>query len=291
MPDSPSPLISVVVPTCDRHALLRRCLDRLAPGSQSLDAASYEVVVSDDGAPGSAAAAIAGTHPWVRVVDGPRRGPAANRNNGAAAARGQWLAFTDDDTEPSRRWLEAYASAIRPDVDVYEGRTTCDGGFGSPLNHAPVNETGGWLWSCNFLVSATTFARVGQFDEGFRFPHMEDQDLRVRLRGAGHSILFVREAVVDHPPRRQPSGNRLGEYRSAEVRYLYKHGAPRPVCRALLWKIIRYRLGVIRNTPKSFDTLSALGSLVQEVVYVLKRVRAWEELYAAEFPPASALGA
>ena len=42
MSDSPQPLISVVVPTCDRPDLLRLCLDRLAPGEQGLDAAKYE---------------------------------------------------------------------------------------------------------------------------------------------------------------------------------------------------------------------------------------------------------
>ncbi len=287
MSDSSRPLISVVVPTCDRPDLLHRCLDRLAPGAQRLDAARYEVIVSDDGAPGSAAAAVSSTHRWVRVVEGPRRGPAANRNSGAVAARGEWIAFTDDDTEPAPQWLEAFAGATRPDVDVYEGRTTCDGGFGSPLNHAPVNEAGGRFWSCNILLRATTFAGVGGFDEGFRFPHMEDQDLRVRLDRAGYVIRFVRDAVVNHPPRRQPGGSRLGAYREAEVRYLYKHGAPRPVARALLAKIFRYRLGVIRNAPKSLDSIVALWSLALEVAHVVLRVRAWEAHYAAEFPPAA----
>ena len=40
---------SVVIPTCHRNDLLARCLDRLAPGAQTLPAARYEVIVSDDG--------------------------------------------------------------------------------------------------------------------------------------------------------------------------------------------------------------------------------------------------
>jgi len=285
MPDAARPLISVVVPTRDRPELLGRCLDRLAPGSQSLDAHRYEVVVSDDGEPGRAAATLARTHPWARVVAGPRRGPAANRNAGAAAARGEWIAFTDDDTEPSPQWLGAFVSASERDpLDVYEGRTTCEGGFGSPLYHAPVNETGGKLWSCNFLVRAAAFAAVGGFDEAFVFPHMEDQDLRLRLEAAGCRIRFVRDAVVNHPPRRQPGGRRLGAYREAEVRFLYKHGAPRPVRGRLLAKVVRYRLGVIRSTPKSLDTLRALWSLAGELGHVLVHVGAWERRSAAEFP-------
>ena len=222
----------------------------------------------------------------MRVVAGPRRGPAANRNAGAQAAGGEWIAFTDDDTVPSTEWLAAFAAALTPGVDVYEGRTTCEAGFGSPRWHAPVNETGGRLWSCNLLVHAAAFARVGGFDEAFRFPHMEDQDLRVRLLAYG-GIQFVRDAVVDHPPRRQPGGARLGAYREAEVRFLYKHGAPRPVARALYRNIVRYRLGVIRSTPKSLDTAGALWSMVCELSHVARHIGAWERAAAREFPPAS----
>jgi GT2 family glycosyltransferase len=284
MSDPGRPLVSVVVPTCDRNELLRRCLDRLAPGAQQLDGSRYEVVVADDGAPGNAAVALCATHPWARVVEGPRRGPAANRNAGARAARGAYLAFTDDDTVPSAAWLVNLVTAVESGAEVCEGRTTCEGGFGSPLYHAPVNETGGRLWSCNFLVSATAFARVGGFDETFRFPHMEDQDLRLRLEAAGHRIRFVRDAVVDHPPRRQPNGARLGAYREAEVHFMYKHGFRRPVAGELCRTIARYRLGVIRDAPKSLDTLRALWSLIRELGFVARHVGAWEARYAAEYP-------
>jgi GT2 family glycosyltransferase len=281
MSDS-SPLISVVIPTRDRPELLRRTLDRLAPGAQTLVAARYEVLVSDDARPLTAATALASTHPWVRVVEGPARGPASNRNAGARAARGAWIAFTDDDTDPSPGWLAAFAAAIVPGIDVYEGRTTCVGGFGSPLYHAPVNEDGGRLWSCNFMVSAAAFAAVGGFDEGFRFPHMEDIDLRVRLEQGGFRRLFVRDAVVDHPPRRQPPGNRLGAYRQAEVRYHVKHHG-RPESRtALLARTIRYRLGVIHHTPTSWDSVLALWSLGVELAYVLRHLGAWEREALAE---------
>lgn len=268
--------ISVVIPTRDRPALLRRTLDHLAPGVQTLSADRYEVVVSDDARPPSAADALRQSHPWVRVVDGPARGPAANRNAGARAARFGWIAFTDDDTEPSPGWLAALANAIATGVDVCEGRTTCNGGFGSPLNHAPVNETGGRLWSCNFAVHADAFWRVGGFDEAFRFPHMEDTDLRVRLEQANARRAFVPSAVVNHPPRRQPSGSRLGAYREAEVQYHVKHHGHPEERSALLRRVVRYRLGVIRDTPKSFDSILALASLAGEVAHVVTHVGAWE---------------
>lgn len=280
--------ISVIVPTRGRPDLLRRTLDLLAPGAQAMPASQYEVVVSDDDRPLSAAQAIAASHPWVTVVAGPAHGPAANRNAGAAAARFPWLAFTDDDTEPHGDWLAAFARSVREGVEVYEGRTTCAGGFGSPLYHAPVNETGGRLWSCNFMIAAARFAAVGGFDEAFRFPHMEDQDLRERLERAGARTVFVRDAVVNHPPRRQPNGARLGAYRESEVRFHVKHhGGPEP--RAdLLRRVVRYRLGVIRDTPKSLDTAVALWSLGREVMHVVTHVGEWERRARAECAAPSA---
>lgn len=283
MSEPSRPQISVIVPTRDRPELLRRTLDHLAPGTQTLAADRYEVVVSDDARPSTAAASLAESHPWARVVEGPGRGPAANRNAGASAARGQWLAFTDDDTEPHRDWLDALARAVTPSVDVYEGRTTCDGGFGSPLFHAPVNETGGRLWSCNFMASVSAFSQVGGFDEGYRFPHMEDQDLRVRFDAVGIRVTFARDAVVNHPPRRQPDGARLGAYRESEVRFHVKHHHRVEARRALLARVARYRLGVIRNTPKSVDTISACWSLARELTHVATHVGAWERAALSEF--------
>ena len=142
------PLVSVVIPTRDHPELLRRALDRLAPGRQALAPDQYEVIVSDDARPASAAAAIHASHPWVTVVEGPARGPAANRNSGARVARGAWLAFLDDDCLPDAGWLAAFArTATAPDApEILEGRTTCTLGIRSPLEHAPVNERGGMLW-------------------------------------------------------------------------------------------------------------------------------------------------
>ena len=40
---------SVVIPTCNRPALLSHCLDRIAPNGQNFRSDSYEVIVTDDG--------------------------------------------------------------------------------------------------------------------------------------------------------------------------------------------------------------------------------------------------
>ncbi|MHB1559262.1 MAG: glycosyltransferase family 2 protein [Isosphaeraceae bacterium] len=279
-------MISVVIPTCRRPDLLARCLDRLAPGVQSLPADRYEVIVSDDGEP-SVERFLAEKYPWVTWCPGPRRGPAANRNSGARRARGEWLAFTDDDCVPEARWLAEFVAAIHGGCHVYEGRTTCVAGLRSPLEQAPVNDTGGCLWSCNFLIRRCVFDRIAGFDEGFPFPYMEDADLRDRLVNAGYLFEFVPGAVVDHPPRRAASGRRLARYHESWVYHWYKRGYRGLASPRLVRIITEARLGAIRRHRFSYDTLQALGSFANELVGMTVRLPLWEWKYRWRFrsPP------
>ena len=281
-----TPRLTVVIPTYDRHETLTACLARLAPGAQSLAADAYAVVVTDDARSPATRALLADRFPSVRYTEGPSRGPSANRNHGAAQAKGSWIVFTDDDTLPSREWLAAYARALeaQPDAEALEGRTTCSAGFGTPMHYAPVNERGGLFWSCNIAVRADRFHSLGGFDEGFTVAHMEDQDLRERLRGAGVTIHWVPTAVVDHAPRRQPSGRALGLQRVAEVRYLYKQGASRPVRWRLLRGVASLRIGIVRSLPFTLDSVRALVSLANELWAVWSNATDWERAACAEFP-------
>src|SRR5438045_1828179 len=105
-------LLSVIIPTCNRPHLLAKCLERLEPGAQALPHERYEVIVSDDGAEHSAQRLIAAHFSWAIHAPGPRKGPAANRNNGARRGRNEWLVFSVDDCLPDHNWLSAYTDAI-----------------------------------------------------------------------------------------------------------------------------------------------------------------------------------
>lgn len=193
---------SVIIPTCERREMLAACLERLAPGAQTLAAVDYEVIVSDDGR-ATAESLIRERFPWARWTAGPRRGPAANRNCGAALARGEWLVFTDDDCLPDAGWLGAYAAGRREHgaARVLEGRTYVDRPQEHPLETSPLNENGGLLWSCNFAIERALFAELGGFDERFPYNAMEDRELHVRLQIRRIAPVFCREAAVLHPWR------------------------------------------------------------------------------------------
>ena len=191
---------SVIIPTCHRNEDLAKCLDCLAPGVQLLDHAFYEVIVSDDGQETTAEEMIREHYPWAKWTQGPRRGPAANRNHGAQLARSDWLVFTDDDCLPTPTWLQAYGNALAQG-EVLEGLTRADREQRSFAEEAPVNMTGGFLWSCNFAIRKSVFNKIGRFDENFPAPAMEDCDLRENLREAGYDFPFVPAAEVVHPWR------------------------------------------------------------------------------------------
>jgi len=69
-------------------------------------------------------------------VGEPRRGVAYARNRGVEVARGEILAFTDDDCVPEPGWLRAMAErfASDPTIGLVGGKT---------LSHAP--ESRGWI--------------------------------------------------------------------------------------------------------------------------------------------------
>lgn len=108
--------VSVVVPSsCTRVAQLERCIASL----RRLDYPNYEVIVVDNRSGDTAPLELSG----VRVIREARPGGSAARNSGLAAARGEVVAFTDDDTEVDRRWLRSLVGRLmgQPEVAAVTG--------------------------------------------------------------------------------------------------------------------------------------------------------------------------
>ena len=194
------PKISVVIPTRHRNDLLALCLDRLAPGIQSLPTEEYEVIVTDDGSTSTAQQLVQDKYPWARWTAGPRRGPAANRNHGAALAKGEWLAFTDDDCLPDTQWLSKLSEAMDGPALALEGAIHPLGDTTQDLAECPVNLTGGYFWSANIAVKRLLFEKIGGFDVAYPLAAHEDVDMKLRL-AAFTEIRFVQNAIIRHPVR------------------------------------------------------------------------------------------
>ncbi|MDB4902311.1 MAG: b-glycosyltransferase, glycosyltransferase family 2 protein [Mucilaginibacter sp.] len=197
-------MISVIIPTCNRNDLLSKCLDCLKPEIQNIPSNEYEIIVTDDSKNNIAQKLIDEYYPWVIWVEGPKKGPAANRNNGAKIAKGEWLTFIDDDCLPNNKILYEYNKAINSfsDILAYEGRIYVDAPQTSFLQESPLNEYGERFWSCNICIKSSLFKVLGGFDQNFPFPAMEDVDFFKRLKQITDKYKFLYHAAVIHPWRK-----------------------------------------------------------------------------------------
>jgi GT2 family glycosyltransferase len=217
------PSVAIVIPTCGRPEALKVCLRQIVPYVNQHSECS--IVVSDDGEVHETKAQLAAEFNVVQIIQGPRRGPAANRNWGAAHSKGELLIFLDDDCRPNPNLVAKYqcAAGENPKCGVFEGRTTAEGKEESFGDTAPSNETGGKLWSCNFAVRRELFASIGGFDERFPFPAMEDTDFHFRVSSKS-AILFVPEARIYHALQRKVGRKVLRHHSLSHLLYLHLHG-------------------------------------------------------------------
>lgn len=199
---------SVIIPTRHRASTLSLCLERLAPGAQRgverapTGARTYEVIVSDAGTAESAEALLGGRFPWVRWSAAPNHGPGPNRNEGAKLARGDWIAFVDDDCLPNADWLEQLAAIATTDrFDVIEGAVLSPDLPDHPLWVAPVNTAGNAGWTANLCVRRVTFEKLGGFDPDLP-ETAEDMEFHQRSKRLGARWVFAVNAAVVHPPRK-----------------------------------------------------------------------------------------
>ena len=146
--DKPGPLVSVVIPTRNRANVIGRSVNSaLAQSFRNI-----EVIVVLDGCDSATTAtlnAIADTRLQLLALPEPVGGAEA-RNRGVQAAKGDWIAFLDDDDEwlPCKldKQLQAAARSSAPApviCSAYFARSS-DGehifGHRSPLRSEPISE-------------------------------------------------------------------------------------------------------------------------------------------------------
>jgi glycosyltransferase involved in cell wall biosynthesis len=188
--------VTVIVPTFNRAALLRRTLASVL--AQTV--APLEVLVADDGSTDDTPALLREFAPRVVHLALPHRGmPAPARNAALARARGDWVAFVDDDDlwhadklERQLALAAADAALVCSNAELIDGADAPRGGC-LHESHPLAKESdplraliGGNFVVCSSVLARTALLRAaGGFCEDPAVRGTEDYDLWLRcaLRG------------------------------------------------------------------------------------------------------------
>lgn len=191
---------SVVVPSYERHGLLDVVLDRIAGQTH----ANFEVIVIDQSKTRWPRAEESFGFP-LTYVHSEVRGAVKARNLGGMLASGRIIAFTDDDCEPQKDWLENGLSILADGGVVgVEGLIKSD--HADDPAWRPVTNIGfegiGFM-TANLMVKNASFQALDGFDMAFDEPHFrEDTDFGWRLQGLGQ-VPYANGVVVYHPAHRR----------------------------------------------------------------------------------------
>jgi glycosyltransferase involved in cell wall biosynthesis len=197
------PEVTVVIPTQGRWRLLRRTL----AGALRQRGVELEVVIVDDASSDETAERLAELEDRrVRPIrHDVRRHVAAARNAGIAAARGEWIAFLDDDDlwAPNKLRLQLSAAAAERADFAWCAGLVVDSRC-SILETWPARDPdeilalllrGNWMpaGASNVVARAELVRDLAGFDEKLR--HFADWDLWIRLAAAGRGAACP-EALV-----------------------------------------------------------------------------------------------
>lgn len=218
--DQPLPQLTVIIPTCNRLAILRQCLAHL--DAQTLSPAHFEVIVVDDASTDGTPAFLATYSPRFsfRYLAMPERSaPARARNEGIRAARGHIVMFLNDDAMLCPHGLAIHLETHRavPDMDY-----SVLGSFSFPpqfaatpwgmmLNNSdlifnyPAMRNGAaydffHYYTCNISTPRASLIAAGLFDPNFTGTlwGAEDIDIGYRLQTIGIPVIFRDQCSALH---------------------------------------------------------------------------------------------
>jgi len=205
------PTFSIIIATRDRPAQLGECLQALSRIEYPRE--RLEVIVVDDGSATPLDTVVQGWPGQSELVllAQSGAGPAAARNRGLAQARGEYVAFTDDDCRPAPDWLARLAAGLEHAPGRAIGGRTVNAMPANPYSEASQMlisylyhyynrdpEDVRFLTTNNLALPAALLRDLGGLDATYTRAAAEDRELCDRWLQRGLRLTYAPDAVVYH---------------------------------------------------------------------------------------------
>ncbi|MGF1522700.1 MAG: glycosyltransferase family 2 protein [Leptolyngbyaceae cyanobacterium] len=229
--DGNMPLVTVAVCTRDRPEDMKLCLEAIS----KLDYPYLDILVIDNAPTTEGTKTLIDEHyPQVRYVCEPRPGLDWARNRAILEAKGEIIAYTDDDVAVDAGWVRAIAQTFAASPEVmavtglvvpYELETEAQvlfedyGGFGRGFEQKWYQRQPGqsfpWQWlgagqfgtGANMAYRRSVFAAIGFFDPaldvGTPTNGAGDLEMFIRVLQSGYALVYEPQAMIRHRHRRE----------------------------------------------------------------------------------------
>lgn len=218
-PDAPEPMVSVIIPVHNKFSVTYDCLKSI---HAALPDRAFEIVIVDDNSSDETLLASLVLSGAIRVVrNRGNLGFVRTCNAGAAAARGRYLLFLNNDTLVKENWLDALVDTFEqvPNVGIAGSRLLFPDGTLQEAGGIIWRLGDGWNWGrgadpalpafsylrdadwvsgAALMIGRDLFDDLGGFDEIYVPAYYEDTDLAFRVRARGKRVVVQPASEVVH---------------------------------------------------------------------------------------------
>jgi len=214
------PLVSVIILNHHGRQFIENCLDSVIKS----DYLNKEIIIVDSSSDGSNELIKKKYYRIknLKIIEIPNNyGPDRARNIGATTAKGEYLAFLDNDTEVDPHWLNELVKVMQSDKSIGSAQSKllkieprnyfdCAGDYLGPLGFLiersrGVKDRGQFDYIAEILsaksaasiIRNSIFKKIGGFDEDY-FMYLEETDLSWRVWLAGYRVVFIPQSKVYH---------------------------------------------------------------------------------------------